>query len=263
MIAYETALRLAAFAATLALLLLAERLLPRRVATVPRLPRWRANLLMVVVSSLLVRIALPVAAVGWATAVAARDWGLFQQFAAPAWLEGIAAFVLLDLAVFLQHWATHYVPWLWRLHRVHHSDLDFDASTGVRFHPVEILLSMLWKMAVITVIGPAAIAVLVFEIALSSSSLWEHANLRLPTRLDRLLRWLIVTPDMHRVHHSWYGEETNSNYGFNLSWWDYLFRTYRAQPRDGHERMTIGLKQFRDPRGHALLALLLQPMKRG
>lgn len=261
MVEHESLLRSAIFVASLAVLILAESLWPRRDASTPRAARSVTNLLMVLVATLLVRLALPIAAVGWAAHMQTRDWGLLNQVSSPHWAEGLLAFVVLDLAIFLQHWAAHKAPLLWRVHRMHHSDLDFDATTGVRFHPVEILLSMLWKMAVVSVLGASPFAVLVFEIVLSSSSLWEHANLRLPQRVDRVLRWLIVTPDMHRVHHSIHRDETDSNYGFNFSFWDRLFRTYRAQPRDGHTGMKLGLKQFRELKAQSLWALLRQPLK--
>jgi sterol desaturase/sphingolipid hydroxylase (fatty acid hydroxylase superfamily) len=256
----ESLLRISFFLATFFLLVAAEWHRPRRKLGF-RLSRWVSNLGLVGLSTVLVRIVLPVAAVGWAVQVGEHDWGVLNQTAWPAWVEGMAAFVALDFAIFAQHWATHHVPALWRLHRVHHSDLDVDASTGVRFHPVEILLSMLWKMGVVTVLGAGAVGVLVFEIVLSSSSLWEHANVRLSSRMDRLLRSVIVTPDMHRVHHSWYPDETNSNYGFNFSFWDRLFRTYHPQPRDGHEDMTLGLKEFRRDEAQRLTQLLVQPLQ--
>lgn len=260
MVEHESLLRATIFIATLLALVLAEWLWPRREASTPRFTRSATNLLMVIVATLLVRVALPVAAVGWAAHMQSRGWGLLNQVSAPDWVEGLLAFVALDLAIFLQHWTAHKVPLLWRLHRMHHSDLGFDASTGVRFHPVEILLSMLWKMAVVSLLGASPVAVLVFEIVLSSSSLWEHANLRLPQRVDHMLRSLIVTPDMHRVHHSIHRDETDSNYGFNFSFWDRLFRTYRMQPRDGHTAMIIGLPTFRALPEQRLHRLLLQPL---
>ena len=169
--------------------------------------------------------------------------------------------VLFDLAIYLQHVMVHAVPALWRLHRMHHSDLDFDVTTGARFHPVEILLSMAIKLALVAALGPPAIAVLIFEVALNGSSMFNHANLRLPGALDRCLRWIVVTPDMHRVHHSIVPFETNSNFGFCLPWWDRLFGTYRDQPGAGHVGMTIGIEEFRDPREQRLDRMLTQPVR--
>jgi sterol desaturase/sphingolipid hydroxylase (fatty acid hydroxylase superfamily) len=203
-----------------------------------------------------------VLAVGWALQLKAHGWGLFNQLAWSGWLEWALAVLLLDMAIYWQHRIFHAVPAFWRLHRMHHSDLDFDASTGVRFHPLEILLSMLIKLAVVTLLGADALAVLVFEILLNATSLFEHANLRIPGAVDRRLRLLLVTPDMHRVHHSIHGDEYNRNFGFNFPWWDRLFASYRAQPRDGHVGMTIGLRQFRSAPEQRLDRLLLQPLFR-
>lgn len=260
MLEHETTLRLGAFIGVLAPLALAEFLWPRRQASVPRGPRWFNNLAIVALDTALLRLLLPVLAVGWALQLEARGWGLFNQLAWPGWLELVLAVLLLDLTIYWQHRIFHAVPAFWRLHRMHHSDLDFDASTGVRFHPVEILLSMLIKLAVVTMLGAGALAVLIFEILLNATSLFEHANLRIPVRIDRWLRLLLVTPDMHRVHHSVHGEEYNRNFGFNFPWWDRLFRSYRAQPKDGHLGMTIGLKVFRAAPDQRLDRLLLQPL---
>ena len=178
----------------------------------------------------------------------------------PGWIAVVAAVIALDLAIYLQHVLFHAVPALWRLHRMHHTDLELDATTGVRFHPVEVLLSMLIKLAVVATIGAPPIAVLIFEVLLNATSMFNHANLRIPARIDRVLRWLIVTPDMHRVHHSVEVRETNSNFGFNLPWWDRLFRTYKAQPAAGHEAMTIGIDAFRDAGELRLDRMLVQPL---
>jgi len=169
--------------------------------------------------------------------------------------------IVLDLAIYLQHVLFHAVPVLWRLHRMHHADLEFDVSTGVRFHPIEILLSMGIKLGVVAALGTPAVAVLVFEVLLNATSMFNHGNVRLPARTDRVLRWIVVTPEMHRVHHSVVPRETNSNFGFNLPWWDRLFGTYRAQPAAGHEGMTIGIAQFRDPSELRLDRLLIQPFR--
>jgi sterol desaturase/sphingolipid hydroxylase (fatty acid hydroxylase superfamily) len=177
----------------------------------------------------------------------------------PAWLAILLAVAFLDFAVYAQHVLFHHVPWLWRLHRMHHADLEFDVTTALRFHPLEIMLSMLIKMAVVSLLGASAIAVVIFEVLLNATAMFNHANLRLSDPVDRSLRLAIVTPDMHRVHHSVRREETNSNYGFNLSIWDRLFGTYRAQPQDGHDAMTIGIEQFRSPRDLWIDRMLLQP----
>ena len=177
-----------------------------------------------------------------------KGWGLFNILPLPAWLAIPAAVLLLDLTIYGQHVAFHAVPLLWRLHRMHHADLEFDVTTGLRFHPGEILLSMAIKFAAVAVLGAPPLAVLIFEILLNATSLFNHGNVRLPLGLDRILRLIVVTPDMHRVHHSIDRRETDSNFGFNVPWWDRLFGTYRAQPALGHERMTIGIDKFRDPR---------------
>ncbi len=262
MLEYEAAIRLGAFVGVLALLAAAEQLWPRRGARVSRSSRWLSNLSLVALDTLFVRIVLPVAVVAWALEMQRRGWGLFNLTTLPAWLETTLAVVVLDLALYLQHRAAHVVPWLWRLHRVHHSDLDFDVSTGVRFHPVEILLSMLWKLVVITALGASPLAALAFEILLSAASLWEHANLRLPEAVERRLRRVIVTPDMHRIHHSVLRRERDTNYGFNLSCWDRWLGSYTPAPRDGQVAMSIGLTEFRDLRALNLWRLLWQPLRR-
>jgi len=185
---------------------------------------------------------------GMALLAAERHWGLLNNVSLPAGLEVIAAVVALDFAIYLQHVLFHAVPALWRLHRVHHADLDFDVTTGARFHPIEIVLSMLIKFAVIAALGPAPLAVLIFEVLLNATAMFNHSNVRMPVRLDRVLRWLVVTPDMHRVHHSIEDHETNSNFGFNLPLWDRLFGTYKDQPDAGHDGMTIGIRDLRAPR---------------
>jgi sterol desaturase/sphingolipid hydroxylase (fatty acid hydroxylase superfamily) len=191
----------------------------------------------------------------------ARGWGLLPALDVPPWLAVVAAVIALDLAIYLQHVLFHAVPVLWRLHRMHHADLEFDVTTGLRFHPVEIILSMAIKLGVVAALGAPALAVLIFEVLLNATSMFNHGNVRLSLPLDRMLRWLVVTPDMHRVHHSILPRETNSNFGFNLAWWDRLFGTYRAQPQAGHAAMTIGIDQFRDPRELRLDRMLLQPLR--
>ncbi len=261
LLAHEAAIRLTAFAGIFGVMALWEVLAPRRRQVIGRWRRWPSNIGIVVLDSVLVRVISPTAAVGVALFAQAHGWGLFHALHLPGWTALAASLLLLDLAIYLQHVMLHAVPLLWRLHRMHHTDLEFDVTTGARFHPLEILLSLLIKLGVIVALGAPAVAVLAFELALNVTSMFNHGNVRLPRRLDRALRWLTVTPDMHRVHHSWHVDETNSNFGFNLSCWDRLCGTYRAQPRDGHERMTIGINQFRDPRELRLDRMLWQPMR--
>ncbi len=257
------AIRLAFFLGVFAIVAVCEALAPRRARTVARRLRWPNNIGVVVLNTIVLRLVFPTAAVGVALAAEARGWGLFNALAVPIWLALPLSVLLLDLAIYLQHVMFHAVPALWRLHRMHHADLDVDVTTGTRFHPVEILLSMLIKLAVVAALGPPAVAVLVFEVLLNASSMFNHGNLGIPRHLDRVLRLFLVTPDMHRVHHSVVVTETNSNFGFNLPWWDRLFGTYRAQPAAGHEGMTIGIEQFRDPGELRLDRMLIQPFVGG
>jgi len=261
LLAHEPAIRLAAFAGIFAVMALWEIVAPRRPQAIGRARRWPSNLGVVVLDTLLVRLLFPAAAVGVALLAEDRGWGLFQATGTPVWLAIVASVLLLDLAIYLQHVLVHAVPALWRLHRMHHADLEFDVTTGARFHPVEILLSMVLKLGIVAALGAPAVAVLVFEVLLNGTSMFNHGNVRMPTGLDRVLRWLVVTPDMHRVHHSIVARETNSNFGFSLSWWDRLFGTYRAQPAAGHDGMTIGIDRFRDPRELRLDRMLLQPLR--
>ncbi len=263
LLAHEPLIRMGFFFGLLAAMAAWEVSSPRRRQTVPRLVRWPNNLGIVVLDTLLVRLLLPTAAVGLALVAEAEGWGLFNVLATPWWLALVASVVLLDLVIYLQHVLFHAVPALWRLHRMHHADLEFDVTTGLRFHPVEILLSMAIKLVMVGALGPPAVAVLIFEVLLNATSMFNHGNVRIPAGLDRVLRWLVVTPDMHRVHHSAVRNETNSNFGFNLPWWDRLFGTYRAQPADGHEAMVIGIEQFRTPRDLWLDRMLLQPLRGG
>jgi sterol desaturase/sphingolipid hydroxylase (fatty acid hydroxylase superfamily) len=211
--------------------------------------------------TLLTRIVAPAGAVGFALFAEARGWGLFNVITWPAWLELLLALLVLDLAIYLQHRVFHYVPVLWRLHRMHHADLDVDVTTGARFHPIEILLSLGIKFFVIVPLGAPPLAVLLFEIVLNVTSMFNHSNVLMPPAIERLLRWLVVTPDMHRVHHSILRRETDSNFGFNFPWWDRLFRTYRPQPEAGHETMMLGIEQFRDPKELRLDRMLAQPFR--
>ena len=260
-VSHEPVIRLAVFIGVLAAMALWEVAAPRRRIESPRLVRWSNNLALVIIDTILVRLAFPVAAVGLAGIVGDRGWGLFQFLEIPYWIAIVAAVMTLDLAIYCQHVLFHAVPMLWRLHRMHHADLAFDVTTGLRFHPVEILLSMAIKLCVVAALGPPALAVLLFEVLLNATSLFNHSNIRLPGWLDAGLRLVIVTPDMHRVHHSILPKETNSNFGFNVPWWDRLLGTYRAQPRDGHDGMTIGIEQFRTEGDLRLDRMLLQPLR--
>ena len=256
----EPAIRMAIFLGVLVIMAMWEVAAPRRRREIPRLLRWSNNLGLVVVDTILVRLTFPVVAVGLALLAEQRGWGFFNTFAVPTWISVLASVIVFDLVIYLQHVMFHAVPALWRLHRMHHADLEFDVTTGLRFHPIEILLSMGLKLAVVAALGPPAIAVLIFEIVLNASSKFNHSNVRIPLKLDRILRWIVVTPDMHRVHHSIHPAETNSNFGFNLPWWDKLLGTYRPQPKEGHDTMTIGIEQFRKPRDLWLDRMLIQPL---
>ena len=254
-------IRLGAFVGVLAVMASWEVLAPRRRHAVGRGTRWPGNLGIVALDTLFVRLVFPTAAVGVALLVETRGWGLLRALEVPTWLAIFVGVILLDLAIYLQHVLFHAVPMLWRLHRVHHADLEVDATTGVRFHPLEIFLSMGIKLGVVAALGTPAAAVLAFEVLLNATSMFNHGNVRLPAQIESMLRHIVVTPDMHRVHHSVVPSETNSNFGFNLSWWDRLFGTYRPEPAAGHDRMTIGLDQFRDPRELRLDRMLIQPFR--
>ena len=257
----EPLIRLIAFSSILAALALWEILAPRRRQQISRGARWPSNIAVVVIDTLLVRLAFPITAIGLALLAETRGWGLFNALQVPAWAAIPLAVILLDLAIYLQHVLFHAVPALWRLHRMHHANLEVDVTTGSRFHPVEILLSMVIKLGVVAALGTPAVAVLIFEVLLNATSMFNHANVDIPSRLDRVLRWIVVTPDMHRVHHSINAPETNSNFGFNLPWWDRLFGTYRDQPGAGHEQMTLGIEQFRNPAELRIDRMLLQPLR--
>ncbi|MGC2517874.1 MAG: sterol desaturase family protein [Burkholderiales bacterium] len=241
-LAHEPAIRLGAFFGVFALMAVWEAVTPRRVRLFPRRVRWLHNLALVVLNSVILRLLFPLAAVGFALLTAERGWGLLNAFDVPFWWAFVLSMLALDFAIYLQHVMFHAVPLLWRLHRVHHADPDIDVTTGVRFHPFEIVLSMLIKFAAIMVLGAPAAAVLVFEVLLNATAMFNHANLRLREPVDRFLRRMLVTPEMHRIHHSMEAVETNSNFGFNLPWWDRLFGTYRARARLPQESMAIGVK---------------------
>lgn len=256
----ESAIRLTVFLGILIGMAVWEIAVPRRRVEIPRLLRWSNNLALVAIDTLLVRLVFPVVAVGLAVIAQENGWGLLNQIGISDWVAIIIAILALDLAIYFQHVLFHAVPALWRLHRMHHADLEFDVTTGLRFHPLEILLSMLIKLAVVMALGPPAIAVLIFEVLLNASSLFNHSNIRLPLRIDAVLRLFIVTPDMHRVHHSIDPSESNSNFGFNVPWWDRILGTYKSQPKSGHVEMIIGIEQFRDRRSLWLDRMLIQPL---
>ncbi len=256
--------RLGVFAGLFALFATLEALAPRRARSQPRGARWFTNLSIVILDTLALRalaIALPLLAVGAALDAGRMGWGLFNALDWPLWLEVVLAILILDLAIWAQHLVTHKVPILWRFHRVHHADRDFDVTTALRFHPVEILASMMLKIGLVYLLGPAALAVLLFEIILNGTAMFNHSNLRLPLWLDRVVRLVLVTPDMHRVHHSIHRHEHDSNYGFALSVWDRMFRTYRPMPEAGHDNMTVGL-EWQDERPSRLAWTLMLPFRK-
>lgn len=258
----EVLVRLSSFAGLFAVFAVWELLAPRRTRHHSRSVRWLNNLALTVLNGLIVRLGIPLAAVGTAIAAQDQNLGLLNQVALPAGMAMIVAIVALDLILYLQHLLFHHVDFLWRLHRMHHADLDVDVTTGLRFHPIEIVLSMAIKMAAVLVLGAPVVAVIAFEVLLNASSLFNHANIRIPDKADRVLRYFIVTPDMHRVHHSVVRRETDSNFGFNVPWWDYLFKTYRASPQAGHIAMKVGIEHFRTPRDLWLDHLLFQPFRK-
>jgi sterol desaturase/sphingolipid hydroxylase (fatty acid hydroxylase superfamily) len=255
----EAKIRLGFFFGIFTLIALLEWLAPRRALTTSKTSRWFTNLAIIVLNPISVRLVFPVLPVGMALLAADRHWGLLNIMALPYWLKVVIAVIILDFSIYLQHVLHHAIPILWRLHMVHHADLDFDVTTGMRFHPFEIILSMGIKLMAIAALGSPALAVLIFEVALNATSMFNHSNIHVPERIDRILRLFIVTPDMHRVHHSVIIRETNSNYGFNLPLWDRLLGTYKDQPERGHDGMMIGLSQFRDPKRLTLPRLLILP----
>jgi sterol desaturase/sphingolipid hydroxylase (fatty acid hydroxylase superfamily) len=257
----EILIRTAAFALVFAAMALWEIAAPRRILAAGRMPRWPSNLGILIVDALAVRILIPTAAVGAALFAAGRGWGLLHLAGLRLSIAALVGFLVLDLVIYGQHVVFHKVPVLWRLHRMHHADLDIDVTTGVRFHPFEILISMLIKIATVITFGIPVVAVLLFEVVLNATSMFNHANVSMPAGLDRVLRWLLVTPDMHRVHHSILRAETDSNFGFNLPWWDRLFGTYRVAPQAGHDGMTVGLPIFRNLRELRIDRLLTQPFR--
>lgn len=260
LMAQEKTIRLGFFLGVFAVVALWEILAPRRRLSVPKGGRWFANLGVVVLNTVVVRLFFPTAAVGFALLGEERGWGLLNNLELPGWAGFLIGVAALDFVIYLQHVMFHAVPGLWRLHMMHHADMDYDVTTGARFHPIEIVLSMVIKLAAVAVLGPSAAAVLVFEVLLNATAMFNHGNIRLPLPIDRWLRLVVVTPDMHRVHHSVLVPESNSNFGFNLPWWDRLFGTYCPQPAEGHDGMEIGLRQFRDPKqSNRLFSMLLLP----
>lgn len=262
----ESLIRLAAFSSIFAVMAAYELWSPRlernEMLGALKAKRWMTNLSMVILSSVCLRIIFPAAAVGTALYAQTMGWGLFNMVDVPIIVAGLIAFVVLDFAVWLEHLASHKIPLLWRIHRMHHSDQGFDLTTALRFHPLEIVLSMVWKAMIIIVLGAPAAAVLVFEIVLNGMAMFNHANARLPLKIDRVVRKVLVTPDMHRVHHSTVQRETDSNYGFNFSFWDRLFATYVDQPAAGHDGMKIGLDEYDGPQTSQLGWSLLLPFKK-
>jgi sterol desaturase/sphingolipid hydroxylase (fatty acid hydroxylase superfamily) len=260
-ISLEPWIRFSAFAGCFLLLWAWEVFAPRSPRAMPRSRRWPANIGMVAVNTALTRLFFPVAAVGVAVAAEENRWGLLHAYLdLPHWLDVLVGFIVLDLAIYLQHVLFHSVPALWRLHRMHHADLELDLTTGARFHPIEIMLSIVFKAAVVLALGAPALAVVLFEILLNATSMFNHANIRIPPRYENIVRAVVVTPDMHCIHHSIRRHETNSNFGFNLPVWDRLFGTYRARPEDG-DAMTIGIESFRSPDELRFHRMLTQPFR--
>jgi sterol desaturase/sphingolipid hydroxylase (fatty acid hydroxylase superfamily) len=257
----EAAFRFCFFLGVLVLIALWELVAPRRSSIHSRWTRWPSNLGIMAVNTIMLRIFSPIAAVTIATSASTNSWGIFNLLKLPLWFEVALAVILLDVVIYFQHRLFHAVPILWKSHRMHHTDIDFDVSTGGRFHPIEIILSTLIKLSAVFLLGASAIAVIFFEILLNATALFNHGNVRLPAGLDGTLRLFIVTPDMHRVHHSVITSEANSNFGFNLPWWDHLFGTYLAQPDEGHKGMSIGTNGFRKKIDQRLDKMLMQPLK--
>lgn len=257
----EAAIRIAFFLGIFSAVAIAEMIVPRRCLTTSKQRRWFANIGIIAVNTVFIRLFFSAGAVGIAIFVSERNWGVLNNISAPYWLAVILSVLFLDFVIYLQHVMFHAVPTLWRLHMMHHADMDIDVTTGTRFHPVEMFLSMLIKAAAIIVSGAPPLAVMIFEVLLNGTAMFNHGNVKLPIGLDAILRLFVVTPDMHRVHHSVLPVETNSNYGFNLPWWDRLMGTYRSQPMNGHTDMTIGLKQFRNPDKLGLMDILLMPFR--
>jgi sterol desaturase/sphingolipid hydroxylase (fatty acid hydroxylase superfamily) len=257
------AIRIGAAAAVFAAMALWEWLAPRRRLATGRLRRWPGNLGIWAIDSVAIRLLGPLTVVGAALFAADKGWGLFVLLGLPYWAALVVGVIALDLVIYAQHVIFHHVPWLWRLHRMHHADLDIDVTTGVRFHPLEILLSVAIKMAAVVMLGVPAEGVVIFEVLLNATSLFNHSNVALPSWLERVVRCIVVTPQMHQVHHSIAREETDSNFGFNLTWWDRLFGTYRSEPKAGEVGLTVGLPIFREVAELRVWRLLTQPFRPG
>ncbi len=258
---FEGPVRLSVFAGIFILMAVLETAFPRKERTQNRSKRWVTNWSLVIIDTLALRVFVPILAVGFAGIATQKGWGLFNIWTGPIWLELILSIIILDMLIYAQHVASHHIPVLWRFHKVHHVDRDIDVTTGARFHPIEIVVSMAFKILCVIVLGAPAFAVFVFEVILNASAMFNHANVRLPLGVDRIVRIFLVTPDMHRIHHCVQMRETNSNFGFFLSAWDRLFKTYIAQPADGHDDMVIGLAEFQDDKPSSLWWSLLLPFK--
>ena len=252
-------LRIFFFLGVFAFLSLLEFFLPRRELEESKKKRWFSNLSLIFIGNICVKLFLPITVIEFSLWVQSHDLGFLNFLAVPQFFTFVLGLLFLDLAIYVQHVIFHKVNFLWKIHRVHHVDKDIDVTTGLRFHPLEIILSLFIKISVVFLLGISPFTIFVFEIILNTTSMFNHSNLSLPLYLDKILRFFVVTPDMHRVHHSVYLKETDSNFGFNLPWWDYLFNTYVSQPKDGHRKMKIGMKHFRSKKYISLLVLLLLP----
>lgn len=258
-VSHEATIRMAFFAGIFVIVALIELAVPRRPLTTSKAGRWFANIGVVIINTAVLRVLVPAGAIGISVWIGRQGWGVFNYMNWPIWIEVVLSVILLDFVIYLQHLMFHAVPLLWRLHMMHHADLDYDVTTGTRFHPIEIIISLGIKAMAISVLGASPVAVIIFEILLNGTAMFNHGNFYIPLGIDRILRLMVVTPDMHRVHHSVFPSETNSNFGFNLPWWDRLMGTYRAQPTKGHDDMTIGLNQFRDPARLTLPRIIALP----
>ena len=255
----ELFIRLSIFVLVFLILCVLEIIYPRRKLAISKPLRWGNNWAISIFNAIFLKLTFPVLGVAAAIYAEANHWGLFNILSLPLWVEVLIFVILFDLIIYLQHRLFHFIPLFWRLHRMHHTDLDYDVTTGTRFHPLSIWLSMLFKLALVIVIGPPAIAVLVSEVLLNVTSMFNHSNIHIPTSIDKLLRLIVVTPDMHRVHHSVRGSEQSQNFGFNFPWWDRLFGTYLEQPEEGHENMVIGLQGYTEQQAIKFHWLLIQP----
>jgi len=258
-VSHEATIRMTFFVGIFVIVALIELAVPRRPLTTSKAGRWFANIGIVIINTVVLRLLVPAGAVGISVWIGRQGWGVFNYMNWPIWIEVILSVILLDFVIYLQHLMFHAVPLLWRFHMMHHADLDYDLTTGTRFHPIEIIISLGIKATAISVLGAPAVGVIIFEILLNGTAMFNHGNFYIPLGIDRILRLMVVTPDMHRVHHSVFPSETNSNFGFNLPWWDRLMGTYRAQPTKGHDGMTIGLNQFRDPARLTLPRIIALP----